>query len=80
MVDTLRERFAHLDLTFSVGGQISFDVFPRVSARVAEQRCMNRAPHSAARTRRQQRLLACLPEPRARAPWPHLHPAAIPPA
>lgn len=28
-VDTLRERFAHLDLTFSVGGQISFDVFPR---------------------------------------------------
>lgn len=29
-VDTLRERFAHLDLTFSVGGQISFDVFPRV--------------------------------------------------
>lgn len=31
-VDALRERFAHLDLTFSIGGQISFDVFPRVRA------------------------------------------------
>lgn len=29
-VETLRERFADLDLTFSIGGQISFDVFPRV--------------------------------------------------
>jgi hypothetical protein len=29
-VEVLRERFAHLDLTFSIGGQISFDVFPRV--------------------------------------------------
>jgi phosphomannomutase len=28
-VETLREKFAHLDLTFSIGGQISFDVFPR---------------------------------------------------
>ena len=37
-VDTLRERFAALDLTFSVGGQISFDVFPRVSSeRAASQ-------------------------------------------
>lgn len=26
MVAELRERFAHLNLTFSIGGQISFDV------------------------------------------------------
>ncbi|KAE9615572.1 Phosphomannomutase [Lupinus albus] len=29
MVSVLREKFAHLNLTFSVGGQISFDVFPQ---------------------------------------------------
>lgn len=28
-MEVLRETFAHLDLTYSVGGQISFDVFPR---------------------------------------------------
>ena len=28
MVNELRTRFAHLNLTFSIGGQISFDVFP----------------------------------------------------
>ncbi|KAI5861793.1 eukaryotic phosphomannomutase [Durotheca rogersii] len=28
MVAEMRERFAHLGLTFSIGGQISFDVFP----------------------------------------------------
>lgn len=28
MVATLREKFGHLGLTFSIGGQISFDVFP----------------------------------------------------
>ena len=28
----LRERFADMDLEFSIGGQISFDVFPRVCA------------------------------------------------
>ncbi|KAK3905855.1 eukaryotic phosphomannomutase-domain-containing protein [Staphylotrichum tortipilum] len=28
MVEKLRERFGHLGLTFSIGGQISFDVFP----------------------------------------------------
>ena len=28
MVATLREKFAHLGFTYSVGGQISFDVFP----------------------------------------------------
>ncbi|KAL4447471.1 hypothetical protein ABPG75_004690 [Micractinium tetrahymenae] len=28
-VEVLRKEFAHLDLTFSIGGQISFDVFPR---------------------------------------------------
>ncbi|XP_020526271.1 phosphomannomutase isoform X1 [Amborella trichopoda] len=28
MVAILREKFAHLNLTFSIGGQISFDVFP----------------------------------------------------
>ena len=30
-VAALRERFPDLDLTYSIGGQISFDVFPRVS-------------------------------------------------
>ncbi|KAL6653033.1 hypothetical protein ACP70R_011958 [Stipagrostis hirtigluma subsp. patula] len=29
MVLVLREKFAHLNLTFSIGGQISFDVFPQ---------------------------------------------------
>ncbi|XP_038682911.1 phosphomannomutase-like [Tripterygium wilfordii] len=29
MVSVLREKFSHLNLTFSIGGQISFDVFPR---------------------------------------------------
>ncbi|XP_043718783.1 phosphomannomutase-like [Telopea speciosissima] len=28
MVSVLREKFAHLNLTYSIGGQISFDVFP----------------------------------------------------
>ena len=28
MVEALRSRFAHLNLTYSIGGQISFDVFP----------------------------------------------------
>ncbi|KAK6918415.1 Phosphomannomutase [Dillenia turbinata] len=28
MVSVLRKKFAHLNLTFSIGGQISFDVFP----------------------------------------------------
>ncbi|XP_038682405.1 phosphomannomutase-like [Tripterygium wilfordii] len=29
MVAVLREKFSHLNLTFSIGGQISFDVFPQ---------------------------------------------------
>jgi hypothetical protein len=29
MVSVLREEFADLDLTYSIGGQISFDVFPK---------------------------------------------------
>ncbi|PSS24359.1 Phosphomannomutase [Actinidia chinensis var. chinensis] len=29
MVSVLREKFSHLNLTFSIGGQISFDVFPQ---------------------------------------------------
>jgi phosphomannomutase len=29
MVSVLSKKFAHLDLRFSIGGQISFDVFPR---------------------------------------------------
>ena len=28
----LKEEFADLDLTYSIGGQISFDVFPKVRA------------------------------------------------
>lgn len=30
-VETLREKFAHLELVYSIGGQISFDVFPKVT-------------------------------------------------
>ena len=30
MVSALQEKFADLDLTYSIGGQISFDVFPQV--------------------------------------------------
>lgn len=30
-VETLKEKFAHLGLRYSIGGQISFDVFPEVS-------------------------------------------------
>lgn len=29
MIERLREEFADVDLTYSIGGQISFDVFPR---------------------------------------------------
>lgn len=29
MVEVLRNKFAHLNLTYSIGGQISFDVFPQ---------------------------------------------------
>ena len=29
-VTKLKEEFADLDLTYSIGGQISFDVFPKV--------------------------------------------------
>ncbi len=29
-METLRERFADYGLTYSIGGQISFDVFPQV--------------------------------------------------
>ncbi|KAL2633754.1 hypothetical protein R1flu_005233 [Riccia fluitans] len=29
MVQVLREKFSHLNLTYSIGGQISFDVFPQ---------------------------------------------------
>ncbi|KAL3369038.1 hypothetical protein AABB24_009705 [Solanum stoloniferum] len=29
MVSVLREKFVHFNLTFSIGGQISFDVFPQ---------------------------------------------------
>ncbi|XVF73241.1 hypothetical protein PTKIN_Ptkin12aG0185600 [Pterospermum kingtungense] len=29
MISVLQEKFAHLNLTFAIGGQISFDVFPQ---------------------------------------------------
>ena len=29
MVEKMRKEFAKLDLTFSIGGQISFDLFPK---------------------------------------------------
>ena len=35
MVGVLREKFAHLGLTYSIGGQISFDVFPKVGGPAA---------------------------------------------
>ena len=28
MIEALKEKFGHLGLTYSIGGQISFDVFP----------------------------------------------------
>jgi len=31
MVQTLQARFSHFNLKYSIGGQISFDVFPVVS-------------------------------------------------
>lgn len=31
MVDAMRKEFADMNLTFSIGGQISFDLFPTVS-------------------------------------------------
>jgi hypothetical protein len=31
MVEILKEKFADLNLTYSIGGQISFDVFPQVN-------------------------------------------------
>jgi phosphomannomutase len=30
-VEVLKEKFAEYELTYSIGGQISFDVFPKVS-------------------------------------------------
>lgn len=33
MVEALKEQFRHLDLAFAIGGQISFDVFPKVLQR-----------------------------------------------
>lgn len=33
MVEALREKFHDLDLCFAIGGQISFDVFPKVLRR-----------------------------------------------
>jgi phosphomannomutase len=32
-VEVLTEKFGHLGLTYSIGGQISFDVFPKVHTR-----------------------------------------------
>jgi phosphomannomutase len=32
MVEVLRKEFAEYNLTYSIGGQISFDVFPQVGA------------------------------------------------
>ncbi len=33
-METLKEKFAHLGLRYSIGGQISFDVFPEVTTRL----------------------------------------------
>ena len=39
MVETLRAEFAEYNLTYSIGGQISFDVFPQVRARADMASC-----------------------------------------
>ncbi len=36
-VETLKEKFAAFNLTYSIGGQISFDVFPQVCMRHARR-------------------------------------------
>ncbi|XP_024022721.1 phosphomannomutase [Morus notabilis] len=41
MVSVLRERFAHLNLTFSIGGQISFNVFPQGWDKTYCLRCLD---------------------------------------
>ncbi len=28
MIEALKKEFSHLDMTYSIGGQLSFDVFP----------------------------------------------------
>ena len=42
-VEVLREKFGHLGLTYSIGGQISFDVFPQVSVISHSSGCDKRA-------------------------------------
>ena len=43
MVSVLQKEFAHLNFTYSIGGQISFDVFPKVT-RNATRPCRPATP------------------------------------
>lgn len=36
LIKILREKFAHFDLTYSIGGQISFDIFPKVPPKIKD--------------------------------------------
>ena len=46
----LKEEFADLGLTYSIGGQISFDVFPKVSVASLSLLCYPVSPHALRRT------------------------------
>lgn len=39
MVEVLKKEFADYNLTYSIGGQISFDVFPKVRTSAADGAC-----------------------------------------
>lgn len=43
MVEVLKEKFADLNLTYSIGGQISFDVFPKVHWVVGGSTCVGQS-------------------------------------
>jgi hypothetical protein len=44
-VEILKEKFADLNLTYSIGGQISFDVFPQVSSTCSwAENCVKELP------------------------------------
>lgn len=57
MVKVLQEKFADYDLKFSIGGQISFDVFPRGTSSSRD----GHFPHFTCITRLGQDLLSAAP-------------------
>lgn len=42
----MRKQFADLDLTYSIGGQISFDVFPKVMDAAMQEDRLTGIPYS----------------------------------